>query len=269
MISNKILPLIFALTAIGTAVWCANVAEAGQVVTDGLVSYWTFDQPDIEGKIVKDVWGNNDGTMQGGPEIVAGKINEALLLNGASTFVDCGNDPSLDLTDAITIEVWMKPTSEGEGGANAGPICKAQSGVDPWSWQLRYNAPGSFMGFQFNADPGGSTWISVQERLPAGEWYHIVGTLDGNDVRCYLNGVETETKPMSGIASGDGRLYIGQDGWVNVFDGAVDEVKIYDRALSEAEIRQNMNATLQLGVEPADKLTATWGRIKAAGTPAY
>lgn len=261
--SSKMLIVILALVVVAIMAWDANVIEAQQVVTDGLVSYWTLDATDIDGETVRDVWGANDGTISGRPEVIDGKINEALLLDGSSTFVDCGNDESLDLTDALTIEVWMNPSSEGEGGPNAGPLCKAESGVDPWNWQLRYNAPGNFMGFQFNADPGGSTWISVQEALEPDTWYHVAGTLDGNDARCYLNGVETQSSPMSGVQSGGGRLYIGQDGWVNVFDGAVDEVRIYDRALSADEIQLNMNATSQLAVSSTRKLPLTWGQIKA------
>lgn len=253
---------IFVLSVVAISVWYTNVVEAGVVVTDGLVSFWTFDKSDMDGKTVKDVWGNNDGTIVGGPKKVEGKIEEALEFNGSSDFIDCGSDASLDLTDAITIEVWIKPESAGEGGPNAGPICKAEAGVDPWSWQLRYNAPGSFMGFQFNANPGGSTWISVQERLSAGKWYHIAGTFDGNNIICYLNGVEKQKGKIAAISGGTGRLFIGQDGWVNVFNGIIDEVRIYDRALSEDEIQQNYKSTLQLAVAPENKLAVIWGKIK-------
>lgn len=261
--SNKMFTLIFALSIIATSVWYMNAAEAGMVVTDGLVSFWTFDKSDIEGKTVKDVFGSNDGNIVGNPKKVEGKIEEALEFNGSSDFIDCGNDESLNITDAITIEVWIKPKSAGEGGPNAGPVCKAESGVDPWSWQLRYNAPGSFMGFQFNANPGGSTWISVQEKLSPGNWHHIAGTFDGKEIICYLNGVEKQKGKIAAISGGNGRFFIGQDGWVNVFNGVIDEVRIYNRALNENEIQQNYKSTSQLAVEQADKLAVTWCKIKA------
>ena len=154
----------------------------------------------------------------------------------------------------------MKPNSAGEGGPNAGPICKAISGGS-WNWQLRYNAPGSnFMGFQFSA--GGSKWISVQQNLKEGEWYHITGTYDGSDAVCYLNGEETQRMSMPAINSSDDPLFIGQDGWVNVFDGVVDEVRMYDRALNPSEVKQNYNSRSQLAVEPESKLAITWGEVK-------
>lgn len=242
---------------------CIDKPEAQIVVTDGLVSFWTFDNSDVKGDVVKDVWGKNDGTIIGDAKIVEGKIEEGMEFDGASSFVDCGNDKSLDLTSALTIEVWMNPNKAGEGGINAGPLCKAESGVDPWNWQLRYNAPGTFMGFQFNAAPGGSTWISVQETLKAGQWHHIAGTFDGKEIKCYLNGVEKEKKAMSGIASGNGKFFIGQDGWVNVFDGVVDEVRVYDRALSPDEVKHNYGALSQLAVGSVNKISVTWGKLKA------
>jgi hypothetical protein len=258
--SNKVFNVVFVLIVMSISVWYVNATQA-KVVTDGLISFWTFDDANREGDIIKDVWGNNDGTAAKN-QIVEGKIGQAMEFEGSNDRVDCGNDPSLDLTDALTIELWMMPTAVGEGGPNAGPMCKAEAAVDPWSWQLRYNAPGGFMGFQFNASPGGSTWISVQENLEPDEWYHITGTFDGETARCYLNGVETDSIAMGGIVSGNGRVLIGEDGWVNVFVGVVDEVRMYDRALTEAEILQNYNSTDQLAVEPADKLAVSWGQIK-------
>ena len=103
------------------------------VVTDGLVSFWTFDKSDIDGKTVKDVWGKNHGTIEGNPKKVEGKVEEVMEFDGADDFVDCGSDASLDITDAITIQVWINPKAAGEGGPNSGPICKADAGVNPWS----------------------------------------------------------------------------------------------------------------------------------------
>lgn len=252
--------LIFVLTVVTASAWCVSAAKS-QVITDGLVSYWTLDRADIDGDIAKDVFGNNDGEIIGG-KIVPGKINEAIEFDGAADYIDCGGDDSLNLPNALTIELWMSPASVGEGGINAGPACKAMAGGS-WNWQLRYNAPsGNYMGFQFNANPGGSMWISVKENLEPEEWYHIAGTFDGSDIVCYLNGVEKDRGSISAINSSGDNFFIGQDGWVNVFDGIVDEVRVYNRALSETEVQYNYETTSQLSVEPANKLAITWGAIK-------
>ena len=264
--STKMYTAMLITMAITTFVH-AHVAQGQQVVTDGLVSFWTFDKSDVSATSVKDIVGKNDCAIVGKPQTVAGKIGEAIEFAGAGDYLDCGNDKSLDLTDEITIELWIQPTSPGEGGPNAGPVCKAQQGVD-WSWQLRYNAPGGFMGFQYNAEGGGSTWISVQKKLDPGTWFHIAGTVDGNEIKCYLDGVETEKTKMDKIGGGNGAFFIGQDGWVNIFKGVVDEVRIYDRALKADEIQHNFEAKSQLAVEPAQKLATAWGAVKAVSKTA-
>jgi 3-dehydroquinate synthase class II len=76
------------------------------------------------------------------------------------------------------------------------------------------------------------------------EWYHVAGTFDGTTIRCYLNVVETDTNLLSAIKSGNATLFIGQDGWDNIFNGVVDEVKIYNRALTTDKIQADYEAGL-------------------------
>jgi len=210
-----------------------------------LVGEWHFDEG--SGVTAEDTSGNNnDGiltNMDPATDWVNGKLGKALSFDGADSYVDCGNNANLDITDKISILLWLKPNVVGEGGPNAGPVCKAEVGVD-WSWQLRYNAPGggNYMGFQFNGDPEGSTWVSVKQNLSPGEWYHIAGTFDGTTLKCYLNGIDKDTTQISAIKSGNSTLFIGQDGWGNIFNGVVDEVKIYNKALSSAEIQADYEA---------------------------
>ena len=210
-----------------------------------LVGLWHFDEGS-ETTAADSSVNNNHGTltnMDPATDWVDGKIGKALEFDNVDDYVDCGNDPSLNITDKITIMGWIKPNAAGEGGPNAGVISKAQSGVD-WSWQLRYNAPGggNYMGFQFNGDPEGSTWVSVKQNLSPGEWYHIAGTFDGTDIKCYLSGVEKDTNQISAIKGGSSTLFIGQDGWDYIFNGTLDEVKIYRRALSADEIKADYEA---------------------------
>jgi len=61
---NGILTIAFVLATIAASAWCINVVEAQEIVTDGLISIWTFDRSDIEGKTVKDAFGGNDGTRR-------------------------------------------------------------------------------------------------------------------------------------------------------------------------------------------------------------
>jgi len=219
-----------------------------------LVGYWKFDEG--SGDIAVDLSGyGNDGTINGATW-TTGKFGPALNFDGVDDDVDCGNDESLNITGEITIALWMKPSVAGEGGSNVGPVCKAEASPG-WSWQLRYNAPGggNYMGFQFNGDPEGSTWVSVQQNLLPGEWYHIAGIFDGTNMICYLDGVETERNTISAISGYSCRFFIGQDGWDNIFNGVVDELRIYNHALSAVELLGAMAGEVwpyALGPNPED-----------------
>ena len=86
------------LTVMGMAALSVNIVVAEiQIVTDGLVSSWSLDRSSIVGDTVKDQWGNNHGIMVGSPEIVEGKINEALLFNGQDSLVEIDHSDSLDI----------------------------------------------------------------------------------------------------------------------------------------------------------------------------
>ncbi len=159
----------------------------------------------------------------------------AMEFDGES-YVDCGSDASLDITGPISMSIWIRPGTD--GSVETAPLCKADTSAG-WSWQLRYGwgsgGKPTIMGFQFNAT-GGSVWIFVNQDLAIGEWYHIAASHDGATVKCYLDGVETDSAPMTDFAGGPSTLLIGSDGWRSDWIGAIDEVAIYDRALSEAEV---------------------------------
>ena len=88
---------------------CVGGAKAQQIVTDGLVSYWTFDDGDIEGDTVKDVWGDNDGTIVGNAQMVDGKIGKALEFDGVGSYVEVPDHESLQLWEKHTLEAWIFP----------------------------------------------------------------------------------------------------------------------------------------------------------------
>ena len=90
---NKTSRQMFALAIIVTILMATNVAQARQAITDGLVSYWSFNKDSVAGETVKDIFGSSDGTMDGNVEVVNGKVGEALKFSGGH--VDCGADKNL------------------------------------------------------------------------------------------------------------------------------------------------------------------------------
>ena len=109
---NKTAAIAFVLS-ISVVFMYADTTKA-QIVKEGLVSYWTLDEADTDGKAIEDVWGNNDGTIMGDPEMVEGKIGDALKFDGIDDYVDCGNDGSLDFgRKELTVAAWFKTTGVG------------------------------------------------------------------------------------------------------------------------------------------------------------
>lgn len=261
--AGKILAAIFALAVAVISVWHANVLEA-QIVYDGLISFWTFDEADMEDRTVMDVIGNNNGTIRGDPEMVDGRIGDALQFDGAVDYVDCGNDESLNLgTDDFTLEAWFQGGNQTSSWPciieKGNPLCDGCPPGYALYWytnRLRFVVDGS-------AQLGDLDQLSVDATPYMDEtWHQIVGARDKDGIYLYLDSVQVASglnnERNVNVAS---NLWIGYD---TSFNGAIDEVKIYSRALSEDEIQRNYEATSrELAVEPGRKLATTWAGIRS------
>jgi len=223
---------------------------AAQIIEDGLVSYWTFNAKDIDGDIAKDVFGENDGEIKG-CAMVEGKYGEALEFDGASNYVEIPDDESLQLWETYTLEAWIfqtesrssRITDKITAGTADGPHLDTHPGTT-----LRSCA--------------GNCFSSV-DQYDLEEWTYAAMTFDEGKVVIYLNGEANgegeTTSPLSGNALS---LKIGADSaGANLFKGIIDEVRIYNRALDENEIKQNMNAE-SLAIDKMGKLAVAWGGIK-------
>jgi hypothetical protein len=199
--------------------------------TEGLAAFYA-----LENDVLDSSGNGNDGTVVGAATFVEGPADYGMAMDfDGESYVDCGSDASLNLPGPFSAAIWIRPNAN---SANTCPLSKADSGAAGWSWQLRWGwneGKGTTMGWQFNA--GGSTWIWVGE-LPEDEWSHIAASHDGATVTCYLNGEGVESLSMGAITGGPtAPLLIGSDGWRDDWIGAIDEVAIYGRALSDGEVR--------------------------------
>ncbi|MDT8301000.1 MAG: LamG domain-containing protein [Sedimentisphaerales bacterium] len=203
--------------------------------TDGLVAYYA-----MENDVLDSSGNSNDGTIIGAPTFVDGLSGYGMAMEfDGESYVDVGNDTSLDITGPISMGIWIRPGADDpEGnGTETAVMAKADSAGSPsWSWQVRYgwNSPQPYMAFTFNTSP--RAWVYVGKNLERGEWAHIACSHDGTTLKCYLNGEETDSTPMGAITSSPTPVLIGSDGWRSDWIGAIDEVVIYDRALSESEV---------------------------------
>ena len=226
------------------------LSVAGSASAD-LVGHWTLDEG--SGTAVADSSGNGNhgiildtSTVVDAPTWIPGISGSALEFYGSGVatqggnYVDCGNDASLNIASEISIALWIRPDAddpEGKGtsGGETAPMSKT-NGSD-WNYQVRYGwggGPTPYMSFTFNTSP--RSWAGVGRNLEQYEWVHIACSHDGALLKCYLNGEETESTPMGQIGGSNLPVLIGSDGWGSDWIGGIDDVRIYDHGLSEAEI---------------------------------
>ncbi len=206
-------------------------ANANSGSDSGLVGWWKLDE--TSGLTAADSSANgNDGTLtnMAGTEWTTGMVDGALEFDGDDDFISIGTiDP-----DSITVSAWVTtetPTTKAD-------IVNNQQDV----WSLRnYHSP-TFSGPTFTVLSGSYAAAYDTTTLTQGVSYHIVGTYDGENVRIYVNGEEGDNSPNTAL-SGDldtvtGDVYIGvhADGASNPYNGIIDDVRIYNRALSAEEI---------------------------------
>ena len=248
---------LFIIVFIVTVFMSANVTRA-QIVKDGLVSYWSFDE--IKGDTVKDVLGKSDGTMKSDTKQVNGKIGKALEFDGVDDYVDCGNDASLNITDALSIEAWVYMKSAGNY-----PTVVSKSGAN---WGYIFEFLTTTRKINLYLDGGVNGWDGPAETpVPLEEWTNIAATYDGKTLQYYFNGEPDGTYNKAGkIASNNDNVHIGgrKVGEPYHFDGIIDEVLIYEKALSEKEAKQNYQAKGMTAVHPTNKMATCWGKIKVS-----
>lgn len=226
---------------------------AQTIATDGLVSYWDMNQDAISGETVEDVWGDNDGLLVGQPAIVEGKYGDAVELDGAGQYVEIADHESLQLWEAHTLEAWIfqresrssRIIDKITAGTADGPHLDTHPGTT-----LRSCA---------------GNCVSATTAYSLEEWHHVVNTFDKGEVKLYLDGsVEGEGQVGSPLSGNAVSFKIGADSnGANLFVGIVDEVRVYNRALSEDEVSQNMQAE-GLAVRSAGKLAVAWGWVKTS-----
>ena len=187
--------------------------------------------------MVNDVSGNgNNGTISGATWTTSGKYGNALTFNGTNGLVSINNATSLQLTTGMTLEAWVFPTTVSNKWRDV--IYKGNDNYYLEGTSNHSSRPA--MGGTFGSDLVGTS------ALTANTWAHLAATYDGATMRLYVNGVQVASRAQTGaIATSTNPLQIGGDSiYGQYFAGRIDEVRIYNRALSAAEIQNDMNNPL-------------------------
>ena len=254
---RKAIAVTLTLTFAVVFFMCVNMASA-QVVTDGLISYWTFDEVDVEGDTVKDIIGVNDGTILNAVEIVEGKVNQAALFAGGH--IEVPDDPSTK-PEQFTFQFWVNSNLE------FGATTRFELIDNTGQVVIRNDERAEFgSNLTFHSVDGAWYGINPPEVPSAEEWHNVAVTHDGSVGTVYLDGAAGEPLEAGFGYSGELGISIGAHKWAaaNFFDGMLDEILFYDKALTEAEVMTNFNAS-GLAVEYTNsKLSVCWGEMKAS-----
>jgi len=256
---SRIFNITLVLAVIAVSTWA--------FVTDGLIGFWTLDKSDIDGGTVKDIFGDTDGKIEGDPEIVEGKIEEGMQFDGIQDRVEISKDLMVGL-ESFTIECWFSYENSANWRWMVG-------GGPQWNYGLGccIYSGSNIVRYHLKTDKGSFYTGNGKTSLTPGEWYHIAYTYDGETARGYVNGEVDFEQPLSGVVQIDPTtLAIGAGYWDNneYFVGIIDEVRIYDRALSEDEVTRNYKVTSNaIAVNAVGKLTGTWGRVKSDASLDY
>lgn len=222
-----------------------------------LVLYFPFEEG--SGNATKDLSGNgNTGTTKNAEWIKDGKKGKAIFFDGKSSYVEVADSKSLDMDEGITIEAWINaesfpgdyPRIVMKGYGTAYELdAKNTSSID---WEANVGA--------WHECNSGNNTIKLKQ------WHHIAGTFDGKAMKIFIDGAEKIACAYAGkLGITTDILQIGAYTPKNAvcFNGIIDEVAIYNKALNLSEIQKDMaDGVFPLAVNALDKLAVTWGHVK-------
>jgi len=242
------------------------MADAG----GGMISAWVFDDG-----TARDVNGVNDGILHGGAGFASGKVGDALDIDGVDGYVEVPHDASMDsMASGYTVSAWINVRVAADHSA----VTFKGTHIG-WGANFLYRiATTSDTNLTWGGCPEGvEGWFATDNVYNAGEWTHVAQTADGSEITAYVNGAMptatgggTNPNAVAGpylmfpdqpirIGLGVGRG--GDLANLDYLDGLIDEVSIWSRPLSAAEIQEKL-IDGSVAVEAKGKATTTWGSLK-------
>ena len=220
----KLLPLVFYMLFLAG---CGSGNGSGPVqntsnLSEGLVAHWSFDNGDA-----RDDSGNGlDGNLYGVTPTTDrfGNAGKALSFDGSS-YVVMPNGSTLNISGEGTVSLWVKENGD------TGTLLWKRFYTGSIGWTLYIGFPNTVIGY---VNENASLVISS---ITQGQWQHVVLVYGQNHMKLYVNGIlRSSTANTNGFQASDADLYIGKDDSGNYYKGAIDDVRIYNRALTDAEV---------------------------------
>ena len=178
----------------------------------------------------------HDGTLTNGPTF-SSNYGGNIVLDGSNDFVTGVHNSELNLRNDVTVECWFRRT----GGTSSWVRIMGKGNSSNRTYGLWYHVNNNYFLYQRY----GPSSINVMPTIPVvlNTWYHMVGTSSGSNHTLYLNGVKKGTASNSSTFHSSTNPYkVGYGNIHSTHRGDVSNCKIYNRGLSEAEVKQNYNA---------------------------
>ncbi len=201
-------------------------------VSSGLIGYWKLDE--ATGTAVRDFSGSGThGTSSGVGLAQSGPFYNAMLFSGTSSYVAASSTGAA----VFSISAWVKPNGTQTDGAG---VLSDSDGSDI-NYRLAWNGGTTTL---FGGIYSGAAWHNTPNSpaLSTSSWSHVVFTFDGTSLTLFVNATRIGSTTWSGTPGHGSTLYLGR--YSNIYyDGYLDEVRIYNRALSASEVAQLRKAT--------------------------
>jgi len=216
----------------GTELSLHNRTAPGSAIPDSRVARWTFDSADTSGSTATDSWGSFDATINGATTGVSGEIGEAYDFDGnddvyASDVVVNGIG-----SGAFSVSAWVNLDSTAVQGifdfldqSEDTVLYHYDSGGGPW---------------HFSTDSGQSAEIEAGTAT-TGTWTHLVATAGGSNQTLYQDGSQIGSNSDAASLSYTGGIVFGQYAGSNYLDGQLDDLRVYDKALTSTEVSNLYN----------------------------
>ena len=217
----------------------------------GPVAAYSFDEG--TGTTFGDASGNNNSGSLSGATWAPGRFGTAVSFDGVNDLATIADSPTLDLTSAMTLEAWVYPVALSSWRTI---LLKERPG------HLAYALYGSTNVNRPTAEistSGGGPVAQGGSQLPLNVWTHVAATYDGTTLRLFVNGVLAGTRAASGsiLTSGNPLRIGGNTVWGEYFAGRVDEVRVYNRPLSVAELQSDMTRPVTSDTGPPTVTSVT------------
>jgi gliding motility-associated-like protein len=216
-----------------------TINSLSQIPTNGLIGYWPFN-----GNANDESGNGNDGIVYGATltEDRCGNKDSAYSFNGVNSYIDLTNTSTLNLFSGFSLVAWVNFTDSNDHNGVGGSIV---------SKHVNYYQNGSTMsiykGYVQLSLNNSEYNIKTPEKYNDGKWHLFIGTYDGSISSLYIDGVLSVSANAEFTIGNDENFRIGSDSFLSFFNGTIDDVCIYNRALSSEEILSLFNTNCNIG----------------------